>query len=106
MPLPSMDTKYLTNFLVDLLNIPSPTGFTEDQQSDFAFQSRRALIAVGAILAITAVAYGVATPRIALTLSEEAALAETEPDKPLPPATPEEYAANWPAFRGPDGSGR
>jgi putative aminopeptidase FrvX len=25
-----MDTKYLTNFLVDLLNIPSPTGFTEE----------------------------------------------------------------------------
>lgn len=30
MRLPSMDTKYLTNFLVDLLNIPSPTGFTEE----------------------------------------------------------------------------
>jgi putative aminopeptidase FrvX len=30
MPLPSIDTEYLTSFLVDLLNIPSPTGFTED----------------------------------------------------------------------------
>jgi putative aminopeptidase FrvX len=30
MPLPQIDTAYLTQFLVDLLNIPSPTGFTED----------------------------------------------------------------------------
>jgi len=30
MPLPKIDTEYMTTFLVDLLNIPSPTGFTED----------------------------------------------------------------------------
>jgi putative aminopeptidase FrvX len=30
MSLPQIDTTYLTQFLVDLLNIPSPTGFTED----------------------------------------------------------------------------
>jgi len=30
MTLPNIDSAYLTNFLVDLLNIPSPTGFTED----------------------------------------------------------------------------
>jgi len=30
MPLPTIDPKYLTKFLVDLLDIPSPTGFTED----------------------------------------------------------------------------
>ena len=30
MSLPNIDTNYLTNFLVDLLNIPSPTGYTED----------------------------------------------------------------------------
>jgi len=30
MPLPKIDTKYLTRFLVDLLNIPSPTGLTGD----------------------------------------------------------------------------
>jgi putative aminopeptidase FrvX len=30
MPLPAIDTEYLTKFLVDLLNIPSPTGFTEE----------------------------------------------------------------------------
>jgi putative aminopeptidase FrvX len=30
MPLPKIDSEHLTNFLVDLLNIPSPTGFTED----------------------------------------------------------------------------
>lgn len=30
MTLPSIDTNYLTKFLVDLLNIPSPTGFTEN----------------------------------------------------------------------------
>ena len=30
MPLPTIDTEYLTRFLVDLLNIPSPTGFTEE----------------------------------------------------------------------------
>ncbi len=30
MPLPKIDTEYLTTFLVDLLNIPSPTGYTED----------------------------------------------------------------------------
>ncbi len=30
MTLPNIDTNYLTQFLVDLLNIPSPTGFTED----------------------------------------------------------------------------
>ena len=29
MTLPSIDTKYFTKFLVDLLNIPSPTGFAE-----------------------------------------------------------------------------
>ena len=29
MSLPSIDTQYLTQFLVDLLNIPSPTGFSE-----------------------------------------------------------------------------
>src|SRR3972149_8166549 len=27
--LPKIDEKYFTNFLVDLLNIPSPTGFAE-----------------------------------------------------------------------------
>ena len=30
MSLPVIDTKYLVNFLVDLLNIPSPTGYTEE----------------------------------------------------------------------------
>ena len=30
MILPAIDTNYLTKFLVDLLNTPSPTGFTED----------------------------------------------------------------------------
>ena len=30
MALPKIDPEYLTKFLVDLLNIPSPTGFTED----------------------------------------------------------------------------
>jgi putative aminopeptidase FrvX len=30
MPLPKIDTTYLTKFLVDLLNIPSPTGYTEE----------------------------------------------------------------------------
>ena len=30
MPLPKIDTNHLTQFLVDLLNIPSPTGLTED----------------------------------------------------------------------------
>jgi len=30
MSLPNIDTNYLTKFLVDLLNIPSPTGFTQD----------------------------------------------------------------------------
>jgi putative aminopeptidase FrvX len=30
MTLPNIDTNHLTKFLVDLLNIPSPTGFTED----------------------------------------------------------------------------
>jgi putative aminopeptidase FrvX len=30
MPLPTIETEYLTKFLVDLLNIPSPTGFTEE----------------------------------------------------------------------------
>ena len=30
MSLPEIDIKYLTGFLVDLLNIPSPTGFTEE----------------------------------------------------------------------------
>ncbi len=30
MNLPQIDAQYLTNFLVDLLNIPSPTGFTEE----------------------------------------------------------------------------
>jgi len=30
MSLPKIDTEYLTKFLVDLLNIPSPTGFTEE----------------------------------------------------------------------------
>ena len=30
MSLPKIDTNYLTKFLVDLLNIPSPTGRTED----------------------------------------------------------------------------
>lgn len=30
MPLPTIDSEYLTRFLVDLLNIPSPTGLTED----------------------------------------------------------------------------
>ncbi len=30
MTLPKMDPEYLTRFLVDLLNIPSPTGLTED----------------------------------------------------------------------------
>ncbi len=29
MPLPKIDTPYMVNFLVDLLNIPSPTGFAE-----------------------------------------------------------------------------
>ena len=29
MPLPAIDQDYLTNFLVNLLNIPSPTGFAE-----------------------------------------------------------------------------
>ena len=29
MSLPAIDTEYLTKFLVDLLNIPSPTGFAE-----------------------------------------------------------------------------
>ena len=29
MPLPKIDETYFTNFLVDLLNIPSPTGFAE-----------------------------------------------------------------------------
>jgi len=29
MPLPKIDEKYFTNFLVDLLNVPSPTGFAE-----------------------------------------------------------------------------
>jgi len=29
MPLPEIDTTYMLNFLVDLLNIPSPTGFAE-----------------------------------------------------------------------------
>jgi len=29
MPLPSIDTNYFTKFLVELLNIPSPTGFAE-----------------------------------------------------------------------------
>ncbi len=29
MTLPTLDTNYLTKFLVDLLNIPSPTGFAE-----------------------------------------------------------------------------
>jgi hypothetical protein len=28
--LPQIDAAYLTDFLVKLLNIPSPTGFTED----------------------------------------------------------------------------
>jgi len=30
MSIPAIDTEYLTQFLVDLLNIPSPTGFTEE----------------------------------------------------------------------------
>jgi len=30
MSLPNVDTDYLTKFLVNLLNIPSPTGFTEE----------------------------------------------------------------------------
>ncbi len=30
MSLPQVDTNHLTQFLVDLLNIPSPTGYTED----------------------------------------------------------------------------
>ena len=30
MTLPKIDTEFMTNFLVNLLNIPSPTGFTED----------------------------------------------------------------------------
>ncbi len=30
MSLPDINAKYLTEFLVDLLNIPSPTGFTEE----------------------------------------------------------------------------
>jgi len=30
MPLPKIDNDYLVDFLVKLLNIPSPTGFTED----------------------------------------------------------------------------
>jgi putative aminopeptidase FrvX len=30
MSLPQIDTEYLTKFLVDLLNIPSPTGFTDE----------------------------------------------------------------------------
>ena len=30
MPLPKIDTKYLLQFLNNLLNIPSPTGFTEE----------------------------------------------------------------------------
>jgi len=30
MSLPKIDTAYMTKFLVDLLNIPSPTGFTEE----------------------------------------------------------------------------
>jgi len=30
MYLPKIDTEYLTKFLVDLLNIPSPTGYTEE----------------------------------------------------------------------------
>jgi len=30
MPLPSINTEYFTKFLVGLLNIPSPTGFTEE----------------------------------------------------------------------------
>ena len=30
MSLPTIDTEYLTKFLVDLLNIPSPTGFTDE----------------------------------------------------------------------------
>ena len=30
MSLPKIDIEYLTKFLVDLLNIPSPTGFTEE----------------------------------------------------------------------------
>ena len=30
MPLPNIDSDYLTKFLVDLLNIPSPTGFAEE----------------------------------------------------------------------------
>ena len=29
MPLPTIDENYFTTFLVDLLNIPSPTGFAE-----------------------------------------------------------------------------
>jgi len=29
MSLPTIDTNYFTTFLVDLLNIPSPTGFAE-----------------------------------------------------------------------------
>ena len=29
MTLPTIDTNYFTTFLVDLLNIPSPTGFAE-----------------------------------------------------------------------------
>ena len=38
MPLPTIDTKFLTQFLVDLLNIPSPTGFT-DQAIAFTEQT-------------------------------------------------------------------
>jgi putative aminopeptidase FrvX len=30
MPLPQIDTTYLTQFLLDLLNVPSPTGYTEE----------------------------------------------------------------------------
>ena len=30
MSLPKIDIDYLTKFLVDLLNIPSPTGFAEE----------------------------------------------------------------------------
>jgi putative aminopeptidase FrvX len=30
MPLPPINTNYLTQFLIDLLNIPSPTGYTEN----------------------------------------------------------------------------
>lgn len=78
-----------------------PHGFTEEEQVQFGNQSRMAMIGLGGLVVVGGLFLGISSPNIPLIVPKAVEVVE----KVLPPATPEEYAANWPAFRGPTGSG-